>query len=199
MPDLHYHTQSSLPHGKPPIPSSTEDPSRARACAFVDDFIRRSPWVDQFEDHVIAVHWDLIPTMEELETYGDLEAGEGTRACRRFFRAVVVWDDLGRGLWERLRLAAEQKRAALAGLGPLLRMGVVGSPAPSVSGEASGQASEEEVSSDGVRRGSDQSTLSEGSTTGRAREYRRSSQASTGAIPRIFRTMMGRSRENSNA
>ncbi|KFA74325.1 hypothetical protein S40288_03698 [Stachybotrys chartarum IBT 40288] len=167
------------PYHNPFSRVQVEESSTARARAFVDDFLHKSPWRDQC-DH-IAVLWDEVPTMEELEAYGDLDKDEGTRACRRLFKAPVVWDDLGCGLWEKLRVAREQKKAALKGLGPMLRMGVVGDRRTSHPDEAAGP----------VRRGSDQSGVSVQSKS----STRSTSSRSEGrkALPKIFRTIMRRS------
>ncbi|KAJ4144461.1 hypothetical protein LMH87_003343 [Akanthomyces muscarius] len=64
--------------------------SRARACNFLSTFLHSSPWTDQLDQ--ITIVWDCVPSMEELESYGELDEKEGTRNCRRLFKAVVVWD-----------------------------------------------------------------------------------------------------------
>ncbi|KAI9150244.1 hypothetical protein HJFPF1_10002 [Paramyrothecium foliicola] len=146
-----------------------EEASVGRACAYIEDFLNKSEWSDQLDS--ITVHWESIPTMEELESYGTLDATEGTRMCRRFFTAVVVWDDLGHGLWMRLKKTSEQRKAALKGLGPMLRMGVIGneqsqpqSPAPTesaVSGSILDRRESNESGGSGKSRSSSRSSSSE--------------------------------------
>ena len=101
-----------------------EEVSRARARAYLNDFLEKSEWGTRMNQ--FTVDWDAVPTMEELESYGGLDETEGTRACRKLFRAVVVWDELGNSLWQRLKITSKQKKDALKGLGPMLMMGVVG-------------------------------------------------------------------------
>ena len=67
---------------------------------FLMGFLHGSEWKDLSDSITIA--WDVLPTMQELQTYGRLDKVEGTRACRKLFKVAVVWDDLGCSLWERL-------------------------------------------------------------------------------------------------
>lgn len=83
---------------------------RGQAWLYLEDFLRRSPWEDIMDQ--IAIVRDAVPTMPELNSYGGLDEEEGTKACRRLFKAVVVWDELGHSLWETLRAASEQRRLA---------------------------------------------------------------------------------------
>ncbi|KND88570.1 hypothetical protein TOPH_06669 [Tolypocladium ophioglossoides CBS 100239] len=81
---------------------------RGQAWLYLNDFLRHSPWEDQMDQ--IAIVRDAVPTMPELNSYGDLDEKEGTMACRRLFKAVVVWDELGHTLWKTLRAASEQRQ-----------------------------------------------------------------------------------------
>ncbi|KYK61113.1 hypothetical protein DCS_02254 [Drechmeria coniospora] len=84
---------------------------RAQAWIYLHSFLKTSSdWCDLF-DHITIVR-DAVPTMPELNSYGELDEKDGTLACRRLFRAVVVWDELGRSLWRTLRDASEQRLAA---------------------------------------------------------------------------------------
>ncbi|KAG5975725.1 hypothetical protein E4U58_000065 [Claviceps cyperi] len=84
-----------------------EEESRSRAWDYIVDFLQASEWSDQMDQ--ITVVYDAVPTMEELESFGALDEKEGTRASRKLFKAPVVWDELGHGLWKVLS-ATEQKR-----------------------------------------------------------------------------------------
>ncbi|EFY85425.1 hypothetical protein J3459_008450 [Metarhizium acridum] len=88
-----------------------EEESRSEAWNYIIEFLQASEWCDQMGQ--ITVVYDAVPTMDGLESYGFLDEKEGTIACRRLFKAPVVWDELGRGLWKLLRSVADQKRAAL--------------------------------------------------------------------------------------
>ncbi|KAJ9423611.1 hypothetical protein QL093DRAFT_2272120 [Fusarium oxysporum] len=46
--------------------------------------------------------WENLPSLGELESFARLDKTAGTQACRRLFKAVVIWDDLGLDLWETL-------------------------------------------------------------------------------------------------
>lgn len=78
-----------------------EQASRSLAREYLERFLETSEW----QDHVdrIGIIDEAVPTMEELEAYGTLDEADGTRACRRMFKAVVVWEQVGHSLWERLR------------------------------------------------------------------------------------------------
>ncbi len=91
--------------------------SRARACNYLSTFLHSSPWTDQLDQ--ITIVWDSVPSMEELESYGELDEKEGTRNCRRLFKAVVVWDEVGHLLWQTLKDAAQQQQQASAGSLPM--------------------------------------------------------------------------------
>lgn len=82
--------------------------SRARACNYLSTFLHSSPWTDQLDQ--ITIVWDSVPSMEELESYGELDEKEGTHNCRRLFKAVVIWDELGHLLWQTLQDADQQKQ-----------------------------------------------------------------------------------------
>ncbi|OAA38212.1 hypothetical protein BBO_07221 [Beauveria brongniartii RCEF 3172] len=82
--------------------------SRARACNYLSTFLHSSPWTDQLDQ--ITIVWDSVPSMEELESYGELDEKEGTLNCRRLFKAVVVWDEVGHLLWRTLKDAAQQEQ-----------------------------------------------------------------------------------------
>ncbi|KZZ98547.1 hypothetical protein AAL_03065 [Moelleriella libera RCEF 2490] len=87
-----------------------EEESRSQAWNYVVEFLHTSEWCDQLEQ--IAVNYDAMPTMVELESYGALDEKEGTRACRKLFKAPVVWDELGRGLWKVLSTSPQHKAPA---------------------------------------------------------------------------------------
>ncbi|KAH7013207.1 hypothetical protein EDB80DRAFT_365519 [Ilyonectria destructans] len=70
---------------------------------YLNDFLENSIWRDQMDQNQISISWDVLPPMHELRTFGELDEGEGTKACRRLFKAVVIWDDLGHGLWLKLK------------------------------------------------------------------------------------------------
>lgn len=88
-----------------------EEESRTRAWNYVVEFLQASQWRHQMGQ--ITVVYEAVPTMEELESYGDLDEKQGTRTCRKLFKAPVVWDELGHGLWKVLSAAAEQKLPAV--------------------------------------------------------------------------------------
>ncbi|KAJ6788938.1 hypothetical protein PWT90_05189 [Aphanocladium album] len=90
------------------VAREAEMESRARACNYLTTFLHSSPWTDQLDQ--ITIVWDSVPSMEELESYGELDEKEGTRNCRRMFKAVVVWDEVGRLLWQTLKDAAQQQQ-----------------------------------------------------------------------------------------
>ncbi|GJN73756.1 hypothetical protein ACCO45_004363 [Purpureocillium lilacinum] len=84
---------------------------RAQAWLYLNDFLDTSPdWSEMREQ--IAIVCEAVPTMPELNSYGELDEKEGTVACRRLFKAPVVWDRLGHSLWKTLREAAEQRAIA---------------------------------------------------------------------------------------
>ncbi|KAF7555215.1 hypothetical protein G7046_g6614 [Stylonectria norvegica] len=74
---------------------------------FLTSFLENSPFRDLAEQ--ITITWEALPKLDELETYGELDKTEGTRACRKLFKAAVIWDDLGLCLWERLSSRAEER------------------------------------------------------------------------------------------
>lgn len=119
-----HHSEHTLLDQRDEAAHRTEDVSRGRSKAYLNDFLAKSEWGSRMNQFTVI--WDAVPTMEELERYGELDETEGTRMCRKLFRAVVVWDELANSLWKALRTKSEQKKAALKGLGPMLRMGVVG-------------------------------------------------------------------------
>lgn len=78
-----------------------EETSKERASNFLHAFLEIAGWRE--ESDFITVLEDLVPTMEELVAYGELSEKEGTRACRRLFKAVLIWDKIGHSLWLNLR------------------------------------------------------------------------------------------------
>ncbi|KAK7418794.1 hypothetical protein QQZ08_011117 [Neonectria magnoliae] len=78
-----------------------QEASKAATFKFLNTFLEESIWSDQLDQ--ISITWDALPPMQELFTYGALPETEGTHACRRLFKAVVIWDDLGHGLWKTLK------------------------------------------------------------------------------------------------
>ncbi|KAG5940818.1 hypothetical protein E4U53_007538 [Claviceps sorghi] len=85
-----------------------EEESRCLAWNYIVDFLHASEWSDQMDQ--ITVVYEAVPTMEELESYGELDEKEGTRASRKLFKAPVVWDELGHGLWKLLSAAAAEQK-----------------------------------------------------------------------------------------
>lgn len=83
---------------------------RTQACVYLEDFLHNSRWRDRLDR--ITIVRDAVPTMSELNAYGDLDEKGGTCACRRLFKAVVIWDELGHALWLTLSAASEQRRLA---------------------------------------------------------------------------------------
>ncbi|KAL2206940.1 hypothetical protein CC79DRAFT_1358713 [Sarocladium strictum] len=81
--------------------SQAAQASRDVAHSYLERFLETSEW----KDHVgqVGIIEEAVPTMEELEEYGTLDEADGTRACRKMFKAVVVWEQVGHSLWERLR------------------------------------------------------------------------------------------------
>ncbi|KPM43262.1 hypothetical protein AK830_g3240 [Neonectria ditissima] len=77
-----------------------QEASKAATFKFLINFLEDSIWSDQLEQ--ISITYDALPPIQELFTYGELSETEGTHACRRLFKAVVIWDDLGHGLWKNL-------------------------------------------------------------------------------------------------
>ncbi|UNI18013.1 hypothetical protein JDV02_004314 [Purpureocillium takamizusanense] len=84
---------------------------RAQAWLYINDFLdTSSDWSEMREQ--IAIVCEAVPTMPELNAYGELDEKEGTVACRRLFKAPVVWDRLGHSLWKTLHAAADQRAIA---------------------------------------------------------------------------------------
>lgn len=90
------------------VAREAEMESRARTCNYLTTFLHSSPWTDQLDQ--ITIVWDSVPSMEELESYGELDEREGTLRCRRLFKAVVVWEEVGHLLWQTLQDAAQQRQ-----------------------------------------------------------------------------------------
>jgi hypothetical protein len=65
---------------------------------YLHHFIHNSEWKNFAEQ--ITIDWESLPPKSEVESYGKLNKAEGTRACRKLFKAAVIWDDLGCSLWE---------------------------------------------------------------------------------------------------
>ncbi|KAK0386765.1 hypothetical protein NLU13_6601 [Sarocladium strictum] len=86
--------------------SEAEQASRGLARSYLEHFLQTSEWQDHTDR--IGVVDEAVPTMEELESYGSLDEAEGTRACRKMFKAVVVWEKVGHSLWQRLREGDEK-------------------------------------------------------------------------------------------
>ncbi|KAF5012053.1 hypothetical protein FDECE_1874 [Fusarium decemcellulare] len=82
--------------------------TKAETSDFLTYYLERSPFKDQSDQ--ISIAWDSLPSLSELESYGELDKTEGTQACRRLFKAVVIWDDLGLDLWETLNTTLRQQR-----------------------------------------------------------------------------------------
>lgn len=73
---------------------------KAETADFLTYYLERSAFRDQSD--LISIAWENLPSLSQLESYGDLDSTDGTRACRRLFKAVVIWDELGHDLWEML-------------------------------------------------------------------------------------------------
>lgn len=82
--------------------------TKAETSDFLTYYLERSPFKDQCDQ--ISIAWDSLPSLGELQSYGELDKTEGTQACRRLFKAVVIWDDLGLDLWETLSSNIEQQK-----------------------------------------------------------------------------------------
>ena len=74
--------------------------TKAETSDFLLYYLERSPFKDQSDQ--ISIAWENLPSLSELESFADLDKTAGTQACRRLFKAVVIWDDLGLDLWETL-------------------------------------------------------------------------------------------------
>ncbi|CAJ0549187.1 Ff.00g028000.m01.CDS01 [Fusarium sp. VM40] len=74
--------------------------TKAETSDFLLYYLERSPFKDQCDQ--ISIAWENLPSLGELESYAKLNKTSGTQACRRLFKAVVIWDDLGLDLWETL-------------------------------------------------------------------------------------------------
>lgn len=86
-----------------------EEENRKWVRTYLVNFLQQCAWNDQLEQ--ISINWEYVPSMQELESYGKLSESEGTRACRKLFKAAVIWDDLGHALWKTLQAAdAEQQQ-----------------------------------------------------------------------------------------
>lgn len=75
---------------------------------YLNNFLQNSEWRDLADSVTIA--WEDLPTLKVLYTYAALDKVEGTRACRKLFKAAVIWDDLGCSLWKWLNNAAARNR-----------------------------------------------------------------------------------------
>ncbi|KAF4974410.1 hypothetical protein FZEAL_8684 [Fusarium zealandicum] len=82
--------------------------TKAETFDFLTYYLQRSPYKDQSDQ--ISIAWDSLPSLSELESYGTLNKTEGTHVCRRLFKAVVIWDDLGLDLWETLSRTLHQQQ-----------------------------------------------------------------------------------------
>lgn len=74
--------------------------TKAETSDFLLYYLERSPFKDQSDQ--ISIAWENLPSLGELESFARLDKTAGTQACRRLFKAVVIWDDLGLDLWETL-------------------------------------------------------------------------------------------------
>ncbi|KAF4966208.1 hypothetical protein FSARC_6093 [Fusarium sarcochroum] len=74
--------------------------TKAETSDFLTYYLERSPFKDQSDQ--ISIAWENLPSLGELEAFARLNKTSGTQACRRLFKAVVIWDDLGLDLWETL-------------------------------------------------------------------------------------------------
>ncbi|KHN95908.1 uncharacterized protein MAM_06270 [Metarhizium album ARSEF 1941] len=158
-----------------------EEASRSEAWCYIVEFLQQSEWCDQMDQ--IAVASDAVPTMHDLVSYGFLDEKEGTIACRRLFKAPVVWDELGHGLWKVLRSVADQKRAALDEVARANAWNAVAEASSSAT--SSRRSSSRRVSEDSCA-----TTMSGESVSGHA--WLSSSPARKGSVPRIFARITAR-------
>ena len=93
-------------------PHEADDPTDTRldAYCYIADYLDATWLADTFTlgiesqwEGKIKIDEEIIPSMEELRSYGELEKDMGTRACARLFRAPVIWERVGLGLWKKLR------------------------------------------------------------------------------------------------
>ncbi|KAI5459400.1 hypothetical protein BGZ63DRAFT_426674 [Mariannaea sp. PMI_226] len=78
-----------------------EEYAKDETYEFLESWLESSMWSDQMEQ--ISITREALPSIDRLWAYGDLAETEGTHACRKLFKAVVIWDDLGHGLWQTLK------------------------------------------------------------------------------------------------
>lgn len=97
-----------------------DEESRRWVRTYLVNFLQNCDWNDQLDN--ISIAWESVPSMQDLESYGMMNESEGTRACRKLFKAAVIWDDLGHALWKALRAAYEERQESSSG---------ASSPAPS--------------------------------------------------------------------
>lgn len=97
-----------------------DEESRRWVRTYLVNFLQNCDWNDQLDN--ISIAWESVPSMQDLESYGMMNESEGTRACRKLFKAAVIWDDLGHALWKTLRAAYEEQQESSSG---------ASSPAPS--------------------------------------------------------------------
>ncbi|KAK5996465.1 hypothetical protein PT974_01799 [Cladobotryum mycophilum] len=88
-----------------------QEASRSMALEYLEEFLDNSEWSERRD--YISIIYDAVPTMEELVSFGGLDEKEGTRACRRMFKAVVIWDELGHNLWEVLNASSDTRRPSI--------------------------------------------------------------------------------------
>lgn len=84
-----------------------EEYAKAETFEFLQSWLENSVWRDQLEQ--ISITQQNLPPIDELWSFGELPETEGTHACRRLFKAVVIWDDLGHGLWQMLKTEASDR------------------------------------------------------------------------------------------
>jgi hypothetical protein len=78
-----------------------EEYAKAETLEFLESWLINSVWSDQVEQ--ISITRENLPPIDELWSFGDMAETQGTHACRRLFKAPVIWDELGHSLWQMLK------------------------------------------------------------------------------------------------
>ncbi|KAH6880479.1 hypothetical protein B0T10DRAFT_144498 [Thelonectria olida] len=84
-----------------------EEYAKAETLEFLESWLINSVWSDQVE--LISITRENLPPIDELWSFGELAETQGTHACRRLFKAPVIWDELGHSLWQMLKNEASDR------------------------------------------------------------------------------------------
>lgn len=87
--------------------ATAKDELKFETLDYLNEFLVSSGWRDEAEQ--ISIVWEKLPPLKELEAYATLDETDGTRACRKLFKAVVVWDEVGHSLWKKLKADLEEQ------------------------------------------------------------------------------------------